>query len=255
MEQFGIWYYFFITMALICLTIGISYIYLTNTSLLEKKGYAANYIRFIKKDTGRRLLGITIAVPFFMLLSAGLVWWIYGELDLTTGRQSFLFIVFFIVFVSPFPILDLRKTNKKYRELAMQSKSEIVVDLDYKNLHKIFNPMMELAAAILFTGYVTYLVRDFHISMVHTGILWLMYFSMRSAKNQVKPALKDGYSYGFLFLTLNHLLIIYHLLSLLFGQADTTLSLFIPGLVLALLLVLKLVLYFVNYSIIKQALS
>jgi len=255
MEKFGIWYYFALTIVLVYLTIGATYVYYTNKALLARKGYSTDHIRFVRLDVSRRLLGIAVAVPLILIMAGAVVRLVYGEFDLTSGPQSFLFILLFIVFTAPFPLLDIRKSNRKNKELAIQTGSEIVIDLDYKVLHKLFNPTAEIVASVIYLIMVLILVGGFHISLAHVGILWLLYAAVRSARNQTRPALKDGYMYGFLFMSINHLLLVYHMLCLTYWGPDISITLFISGLILVLFLTLKLVFYMINYGVAKRELS
>ncbi len=236
----------------ICL-IGFT-LYQTNTSILRKKGYDEEYIGFLKRDSVSRNLGIAVAVPLLLVFSGFVVWLIFGELS--SKKQFFLIAVIWFLCIIPFPILDAKKTQKKLKELAVKTKSDVVVDLNYAILHLVFKPSWELAAALLYILYFALSFRWFHPAAVHFVILWIFYATARSGKHLIKPSLKDSYLYCFFFMVVNHIFLIFQAVwQMILRQDVMGWQHYVCGVLLIALLVGKLVYYLSNFPRFRRKLT
>jgi hypothetical protein len=249
---------FIINVGILWLFLLVVYLYQSSRSILKKKGYNEEYIGFIRKDSLQRFLGITIVVPLLELFAALIVRLIVGELR-TEKHLAYVMLVFFLC-VIPFPVMDAKHTRKKYKELAIKTKSEVLVDLNFQTLHLVFKPAIEIIAGIFYLLYFIVFLQPFHPAMIHLAILWLLYSSVRFARHWVRPLLKDGYLFTFVFLVVNHLLLLYHLAReiLVANQPGhphmDSLANFLGGM-LATFLAAKLVYYLANFPRFKREIS
>ncbi|MBN2031521.1 hypothetical protein JW824_14915 [bacterium] len=186
------------------------YLLMTNTQRLKKRGYQKSYQKFLKKDIKKRTFGIAWMVPLIEIVAALIVKLIFG--DNLEDKHIVYWFLFIVLLITPFPILDMKKTNKKYKELAKQTQSDVVIDFNYKIYHLIFSPVIELFLGLYYTVYFILTFGGMHPGIIHTFIPWLFYGSVRMSKNQILPALRDYYVYSFVFLLLNYLLASFHLI-------------------------------------------
>lgn len=187
----------------------IATIFSINLKRLEKRGYKTEYIEFIRKDTKKRNIGIAILMPILGGLSALTVWLFTGDLN---NFNNLIYVsLLWIILIIPFPILDVRKTQKSYRDLAIKTNSEILFDFNYKILHLIFRPYLEFLSAVLVIIYFILFIEPFHLVFLHIFILWSLYSVGRYSKYLTAPQLKDGYIYLYVFIMINQALIIFHL--------------------------------------------
>ncbi len=122
-----------------------------------------------------------------------------------------------------------RKGSFVNSELRFESKAEIVVDIGHNLLHKLFHPTLEIISSIVYIGFMLILDLDFHIAFIHILLLWFLYLTIRSVKYQVRPSLKDGYLYSFIFMSINNLLIIYYLVRALSDASPLSVVLLMSG--------------------------
>ena len=186
-------------------------LYRGNTSVLRRKGLNDEYIRFIKKDILKRSIGMAIVVPLLLLLSSFLVWTVAGTLE--SAKLLPYIVLVFIILVIPFPVLDVIKTTRNFKTLALRTNSDIVFDFNYRILHLLFNPALEAATGILYILYFFLFVGWFHVAFIHLLLMWLLHFSTRSGKYLTRPLLKDGYVYLFAILVVNQMILIFHLVN------------------------------------------
>lgn len=186
-------------------------LYRGNTSVLRRKGINDEYIRFIKKDILKRSIGIAIVVPLLLLLSSFLVWTVAGTLE--SAKLLPYILLVFIILVIPFPVLDVIKTKRNFKNLALRTNSDIVFDFNYRILHYIFNPALEVGTGILYILYFILFVGWFHVAFIHLLLMWFLYFSTRSGNYLTRPLLKDGYIYIFAILVVNQMILVFHLVN------------------------------------------
>jgi len=119
-------------------------------------------------------------------------------------------------------------------------------------VHQVFTPIVELVAATIFIGFFLFIEIDYQLSLSQVLFLLLLYFTLRSTKFQAKPTLKSGYSYTFLLLIINQIVIIYYLVRKLMDQKDLSIIELSIGLFILLALVLKTVYYLANFGSVKK---
>ncbi len=181
----------------------------TSRKRLEARGYSEEYIAFLRSDRRRRLLSIAIALPLLEIAAALIVILFTGPLQ--SEAQLLYVLLVFIVLVAPFPIRDRLVTQRRLKELAVEGKERIVADLNFALLHRIFRPSWELAVTVLYAAFMLSVRPAFHLSFIHLGILWLLYFAVRGTKNATRPALREAYMWTWGFMLLNHLILLFHL--------------------------------------------
>ena len=210
----------------------------------------------IRKDILSTVVGIGLVVPLVIILCGWVVQLIHGKFDLFNGNHLLLFSVFFLLMITPFPVISYYKTRKKYKEMAYHSGAKITIDLKYHVLHQLFNPMIELIFSLSYVAIMLILIVNFHLAFIHVVLLWLFYGMARGSKFQVKPSLKDNYIYVFVFLTINQLLLIYYLIKEI-TCCYTSLSqwMLVAGIILTTLLVIKQLYYFSNLPGVIRRLS
>lgn len=255
METFNHWTLLIVTIIVLLVFLLGYYLYRSNKRILRKKGYNEDYIRTIRKELLNTVLGISLVVPLSLIASGYIVSLIYGKLDIRSEYHLFILFVFFIILISPFPVISYYKSKRKYRELAMKTGEKIFIDFNFSLLHRIFNPILEITATILYLGTMLLMDLTFNLAFIHLALLWLLYGLARNAKYQVKASLKDTYMYVFIFLGINHVLLIYYLVRQLYTfQCGNCLVRYL-AVALALLLSVKLLYYIFNLSIVERKLS
>lgn len=253
MENINFLTLYLVTVAALWIFLLVAYRYQTDTSLLKKKGYNEEYRTFLKNDSKTRIIGIAIAVPLLELLAGLVVKLITGELS--TAKHLGYAALLFVLFVLPFPILDMKRTGKKYRELAIKTKSEIMVDFNYRTLHLVFKPALELIALVLYILYFVVFIDIVHPAMLHLAILWFLYYSGRMSKNLTGTGIRDAYLYLFVFMVANHLLVIFHLVREIVKHCCLPWHGFLFGIVLTAFLLIKLGLYLIRFPRFKKEIS
>jgi hypothetical protein len=257
MQYPNFWIFYVATVGILWLFLLVITAYRASSSRLRSRGMKEEYVQFLRKDITTRSLGIGIAIPILLLVAAGIVWLIAG--DIHQPERLLSIVLLFLILVIPFPILDTMQLNKKYKELALETGSETVVDVSYKILHLVFNPTWELLAALLYVAFFVAFIEPFHVAFIHLLLLWFLYAAARSGKYLTQPMLKDGYVYVFVFLILNQGFLLYHLLNVSIHRltcehcSDPTV--FVLGTVLGELLAIKIAYYLSRYPRFSQALS
>jgi len=261
---------FWLTNILLWIALLILYFILTNKSSLEKKGYTKKYIEFIRKSQRMRIISIAIIMPLLELISALIVYLLTGPL-LTENQLAYIIILLFVLIV-PFKLLDEKISKNKLKDLALETKEKIAIDLNFQTLHLIFNPKLELliTASAFFFGII-FLKIEVWIVYIFLILPWLMYFTMRGMKYQTKPYLVDNYKYMFAFNTFSFLFFfVYYHSSLLskisesLFMANTTvmdinqgeflplLILLLAGFLISILLLGRVAVYISNYKKFKS---
>jgi len=174
-----------------------AYLYQTNRKVQIKKGYSEEYINFRKKDSRNRILSIAIFMPVIQLAAAFIVRLITGEL-LIEKHLGYILLAF-IILVIPFPIIDMKDSNKKHKDLAIKTKSSIYVDFNYKTLHLIFKPVLELASLFITVIYNSFFLNNNIVIYIYLVLVWGIYLLFKSGKNQIRQMLKDGYQFFFIY--------------------------------------------------------
>lgn len=245
MEKLNFLEFYSVVVGMIWLFLIVATSILTNKSRLLQKGYKTEYIDYTRKDVFKRNIGIAFGMPLLGGIAAVIIWFFVDDIN---EFQNMIYVaLLWIVLVIPFPILDIRNTNKKYKELAVKTDSDIFIDFNFSILHLIFKPILELVTSILVIIYFISFLEPFHIVFIHLLILWALYSVGRFSKFLVGPQIRDGYLYLCLFLMLNHGFIIFHLFRETLSKSDCSVCLstvgFYLGTSLTALLLLKLFYY------------
>ena len=264
---------FWITLIMLWVALIILYFILSDRKSLERKGHNEKYIEYLRKSHFIRICIIAVLLPLLILFSAWLVFLITGPL--TEEVQLAYIVVVLIVLVVPFKFIDERINQKRIKELALDTKEKIAVDLNYKTLHLIFNPLWEviLTPAALFYGII-YLRIEQWVIYFFLLIPWLMYLTIRGTRYQTRPYLKDNYKYLFTFNIFNFLFFLFFFgayflseiqdsvgvarsigLSISFREFFPTLLLLFAGLIIILGLMSRLAIYLANYKIFNRVYS
>ncbi len=208
MESISIMPIFLLSFAILWIFLLGLTLYQINTRRLLRKGYPEESISYLRKSNMRRNTGIAVVVPLLGLAAAFVVWAVTGDLEKSSSIVATL--VLWLLFIIPFPVLDYRKSAREYRELALRTRSKIAVDFNFRILHLVFVPSLELLFTILYLGYFVLFVAYFHVSFIHVALLWTLYGAARYGKNLTAPALRDAYHFLFLFIMINQGVLLFH---------------------------------------------
>ena len=241
-------FFLFVTVLIWIFLIVISLI-TVHPSVLRRKGYDEEYIKFIKKDTIKRNIGIATVMPLLGAAAAFIVWLFVDDIN---DFQNLIYIaIIWIALVIPFPVMDMKKTNKKYRELAVQTGSEVMIDMNYRIIHLAFNPLVEFIASLVYIIYFIEFIAPFHVSFIHIFILWALYSVARSSKYLTAPHFRDGYIYLYIFLMINQFLLIFHLIREVLSKAGCEECLsgtaVYTGIILSVFLLVKFIYYLSSF--------
>lgn len=212
MSPSALWTIYLAGIAVLWLFLAFTTILLFGTRRLRRKGYDDRHIAFLQRENRNRCLGIAIVLPLLALLSALVVSSVFGGI---TTYEHFLYVCLLtVIAVIPFPILDYIQSRKKQKAIAMDLKQVIVIDWNHRIWHLVFKPSWEIASGLAVVVYCAWLGLYFHLAMLHIGILWLLYQAARGGKYLTGPSMSDLYQYNFVFMVINHGLIIFHLVRL-----------------------------------------
>jgi len=254
MESINLLIVYFVNIGLLWLFLGIFTLYQTSTSVMKKKGYNEEYIVFQKKDCRSRNLGIALGLPIIELFAAFITWLIFGELN--TMKHLWCIVLISFICIIPFPIMDMKKTNKEYKKLAVQTKTDVVIDLNYRILHMVFKPRWELVTSIYYILYAVFFHLGNYLGIIHISIVWALYLIARSWKNMTRQSMKDGYIVIFILMTFNNLLAMYHLIRIIFlNDAQVEWIGLFSGILLAVILLGKQVYYIDRFPRFKRKLK
>ena len=254
MNASTLWYIFLGNLAALWLFLGLSTAIMFNRDRLRNKGHDAEAIEFLKRDNRTRCLGIAIVMPLVELLAAAVVFLWFVEIS---THDHFLYICMIAVaIIIPFPILDFFQTRKKQKALVVNGGKKVVIDMNHRVWHLVFRPGWEALATLFLISYFVWQGSYFNLAMMHLAILWLLYLAGRGGRFLTGPSLSDLYQGNFLFMVINHLLILLHLVRFVThccpvaGEPNHTI-----GLLLICLLSLKLVYYFIRLPQFRRELS
>jgi len=250
---------FWITVAMLWMALILLYFILTNKKSLERKGHHEKYIAYLRKSHLIRILLIAVLMPLLMLISAWIINMLTGPL--TEEVQLAYIVLVLIVLVIPFKFIDERINQKRIKELALETKEKIAVDMNYGALHRIFNPVLELILALLALSYgILVLKIEQWIVYLFLVIPWFMYLNIRGTRYQTRPYLKDNYKYIFTFNIFNFLFFLsyfcaYYLIRLQEFTSETSIWILLAGAILVLTLMSRIALYLANYKAFNQSIS
>ena len=262
MEAFFIKIFWF-TVIMLWAALLILYFILTNKGSLQRKGHSEKYIAYLRRSHSIRIVLIAILLPVLILLSAWIVSLITGPL--TEEVQLGYIILLLILLVSPFKFIDERINQKKIRELALDNREKVAVDLNFKVLHKIYNPAWELILGPLAFLYGFFFLRiEQWIIYLFLLFPWFMYLNLRGMRYQTRPYLRDNYTYTFSFNIFNFLFFLFYFVMyyirkfreivILSGDSASYLLL-IAGLLIIAALMIRTTIYLASYRAFNKAIS
>jgi hypothetical protein len=254
---------FWITVIMLWVALLILYFILTNRNSLLRKGHHEKYINYLRRSHTIRILSIAVLMPLLILLSAWIVIQLTGPLS--EEAQMGYMVVVLILLIMPLKFIDERINQKRIRDLALETKEKVVVDLNYKVLHQIFHPLWELIlgpAAFLYGFF--FLKIEIWVIYLFLLFPWFMYLNLRSTRYQTRPYLNDNYKYTFSFNIFNFLFFLFyfcayflnkvHEVFILNSSAESYLLL-LAGLILILGLTIRTSIYLANYRAFHSAIQ
>lgn len=254
MNTATLWYIFLGNTVLIWVFLGLATAVMFSRSRLRKKGHDSDTIEFLIRDNRKRCLGIAVVVPLTELLAAVLVSLIFGGI-LTYDHLIYVFLVT-VLFIIPFPILDYVQSRKDFRTLVVEGGRKVAIDMGYRTWHLVFRPGWEAISTTLVIAFFVRQGEYFNLAMVHLGILWLLYLAGRGGRFLTGPSLSDLYQGNFLFMVVNHMLILFHLIRFVIRCcAETNQPDPIIGFALIGLLSMKLLYYFIRVPQFRRELA
>jgi len=209
METFPILSVFWISCIILWVFLLAVTLYQTNRSILERKGYSEAYVAYLRQSGLRRNIGIAIVVPLLGVVAGLLVYAVAGDIH-TPQHASYVLLVWLLLII-PFPIIDHRQSAKKAKEIVLTTGATVVVDLNYRVLHLVFQPRLEAFLATLYVLYFVIFFGPFHITLIHVGLLWVLYATARFGRHVTPPAMRDAYLFLFAFIMVNQALLLFHL--------------------------------------------
>jgi hypothetical protein len=217
--------------------------------MLEKRGYNEAYIKLSKRINIKRNIGIALIVPALGALAAFVVWLVFGSLS-EPKHLLYAYTLWFLLII-PFPILEMKKGGKEFKELAVKSNTDIVIDFKYRILHLVFIPSVEIIFAFIYIVYFIVFIEVFHVAFIHILILWFLYGTARFSKNLTRPNIRDSYIFNYIFMVLNQLILIFHVIReafMRYGCDDCIWDAdFVLGIVLGAALICKLIYSFFKF--------
>jgi hypothetical protein len=262
MEAFFIRIFWF-TVALLWVALLILYFLLTSRRSLQEKGHSEAYISYLRRSHTIRIISIAIVLPLLMLLSA----WIISLLTGALNREAQLgyIVLLLILLVSPFKYLDERFNQRRIRELALENREKVAVDLNFQVLHQIYNPFWELILGPLAFLYGFFFLRiEQWIIYLFLLFPWFMYLTLRGTRYQTRPYLKDNYKYTFSFNIFNFLFFLLYFVMYFILKAREVIALssgwlsyllLFAGLVIILALTIRTMVYLASYRAFNRAIS
>ena len=254
---------FWITVIMMWVALLILYFILTNRGSLQRKGHNDKYIAYLRRSHTIRIILIAVLLPALILLSGWVVTLLTGPL--TEEVQMAYIVLVLILLVIPFKFADERMNQRRIRELALETREKVAVDLNYRILHRIYNPLWELVLGpvAFFYGFF-YLRIEQWIIYLFLLFPWFMYLNLRATRYQTRPYLQDNYKYTFSFNIFNFLFFLLYFGAYFLTKArqvftgahsSASILLLIAGLIIMLALVSRICIYLASYRGFSRAIS
>lgn len=219
---------------------------------LRREGLQDEYIEFYKKIQ-TKVLNLFIfpflIIQLVLLVIEGLFFPDFSSMDILVS----VFIGGFILYLPIGLIFYGRHRNKYkdvYREIAVKTGSEIVIDFKYKALRMFFNPVIEIPASILLIIYIIlhYEFRPAIMLSLYIFVPWFNYFNSKTIKNLNKILFKREYTIVYYGVMAYHIILILLLFLYTFDSNFilTTYD-YVFFTVLVVLQTLKVIYYLSNY--------
>lgn len=236
---------------LLLLAVGV---YQTNRSVLKRKGFADEYITFLRQYYLKKTILIAILLPVLELLSVYIFIKIFERPTNLTDWAIIVFILF--LFVIPFKYLDDKVLSRGLKDLAINTKARVMVDLKHKTLHLIFVPYIEIILSFIYFIYSIVVLRQEYIVYFFILIPWLLYLTARGARYQNKPLIKETYIGAFILILINHIIALGYLLyRVIICIGSCELFKLVFGFIIAMLLISRIIYYLSNYPAFKSNVS
>ncbi|MFC1561868.1 hypothetical protein ACFL4Q_02605 [candidate division KSB1 bacterium] len=158
---------------------------------LRRKGLSEEYIALMRKDEKKAAIKPLVVLyglqAIFIALFA-----ISGTAISQEIYMKYVFPPSFILSL-PYSMYLTKKYNVKFKDLAIKTESEIIIDFKYKALGWILNRKLELISLALIIYFnIMYLNND-TILYLSAALPWLIYYMMRNMKYQVLEMINYRY--------------------------------------------------------------
>jgi hypothetical protein len=168
-----------------------------NRQKLIAQGFNEEYIKFIKKWEGRAALTCWLSMMILQVVLYFIVSLFIEKITMKLYIKAIFLSTMMLTVIIRF-IFD-KYIYKLQKELAIQTGSEIVVDFNYKILHMIFKPLLEIIATVIVAAFTFVSLSDIpnrddnFIIYFYLVFIWYFYISLKSAKNMIMPQFEFTY--------------------------------------------------------------
>lgn len=232
-----------------------------NTQRLKSQGFNEEYIKFIRKWECRGTFISWLSLMGFQALSYFIFSLFLKEISLRLYIQSVFLLALVLSIIIRF-FFD-KVVYKHQKELAIRTGAEIVVDFNYRILHKIFIPLLEIIATVLVAAFTFICLSDIpdrdnnFVIYFYLVFIWYFYISLKSARNMIMPQFEYVYRLNAKLLFLFNAILILLVFSNSMETAEkgnfSALDYIFMAAVIALL-VAKLTIYIKGYRSLKKSL-
>ncbi|MFC1725314.1 hypothetical protein ACFL4T_06780 [candidate division KSB1 bacterium] len=166
---------------------------LQKRSRLKKKGYSDEYIdlsKNISDEVGPKVVSLLI---LSQILVGVVIYLIFGEITRELYTKYIIFIS--VLIAMPFGALFSNIKSDKFKELAFKTKSDIIIDFNYRNLNLLFNKTVEIPVFLIALAYAV-LHLDFSVAgavLIYLLLPWFFSIAVRRTKNLNKPVFQNTY--------------------------------------------------------------
>jgi hypothetical protein len=232
-----------------------------NRQKLKSQGFNDEYIKFIRQMEGRAALTAWFSLLILQVAAFLIVSHFIEKITFKLYIKAIFLLAITLAVIIRF-YFD-KYIYKRQKELAIRTGSEIVVDFNYKILHMIFKPLLEVIATIIVLAFTLTSLQniphgdDNFIIYFYLVFIWYFYISLKSAKNMIMPQFKSIYRLNAKFLFLFNMILIMLVFSNAMGAVEAgkfTLMDYIFFAVVIVALVAKLAVYVKGYRSLKKSL-
>ncbi len=168
-------------------------LFITNKERLKKKGFDDEYVTLMKSTHNESMRKFILIFLLTQLVSSLLFYTITGEFT-TKQFSQYIFIISTVVGMT-YMFNCISSCNMKFKELAVKTNSDIIIDFNFKILKRMFNMPLEIAATLGFIYFAA--VHYDHLPAIYllAVIPWFNYLFMKKSKNLNFSAFKFNYLY------------------------------------------------------------
>ncbi len=216
------------------------------------KGFREKYSAFMRSDEKKNLMiGIT---AFFIaqVLALLIANYIIGQF---TFKAYFTNVGFgSIILGVAFDLFQLKNKNMKAKEIAIATKSDIIVDLDFKTLKLIFSLPLEIPVSIATILYIAISKDDQSLFYMFIFVQWFFYLTLKRSKYLIKSRFHENYSGMGKAIFWYHFLILFMFAGSELDKLDVGKQLSYPVIfvLICFLMILKAIYYARNYGTFKE---